>query len=152
MEDNPYEAPKSHIPLVAVQQFGMPVPAGKGVRFLNMLIDYAAFIGFSLVIGFIIGLSGKRSLLVWIGEHETLAGVALMLGYYIITEGIFARSVGKLVTGCKVVNEKGERPSFGQILGRTFARLIPFEAFSFLGGNGRGLHDSIAKTFVVKCR
>jgi uncharacterized RDD family membrane protein YckC len=57
-----------------------------------------------------------------------------------------------LITGCKVVNEKGGRPSFGQILGRTFARLIPFEAFSFLGTTGRGLHDSVAKTFVVKCR
>ena len=113
MEDNPYEAPKSHITLVADQQFGIPIPAGKGVRFVNMIIDYAAFFGFSVAIGFLIGLSGNRSLLAWVGENETLAGLMLMVGYYVITEGVFARSVGKLITGCKVVNEKGERPSFG---------------------------------------
>ena len=152
MEENPYQAPKSHIPLNTGQEFGHPIPAGKGVRFLNLIIDYAAFFGFSLVVGFAIGLSGARSLLALLQEYPTLGGIVLLLAYYLMTEGIFARSVGKLITGCKVVNEKGDRPSFLQVLGRTFGRLIPFEAFSFLGADGRGWHDSISKTHVVKCR
>lgn len=119
---------------------------------MNLIIDYAAFFGFSLLFGVVLGLTRSRGLIDWIVANERLAGILLLLAYYIITEGLFARSIGKLITGCKVVNEKGGRPSFGQILGRTFARLIPFEAFSFLGTTGRGLHDSVAKTFVVKCR
>ena len=152
MEENPYQAPKSHIPLNTGQEFGHPIPAGKGVRFLNLILDYVAFFAFSLGVGFAIGLSGSRSLLDLLQEYSTLGGIILLLGYYVITEGIFARSVGKLITGCKVVNEKGDRPSFLQVLGRTFGRLIPFEAFSFLGESGRGWHDSLSNTYVVKCR
>jgi uncharacterized RDD family membrane protein YckC len=152
MEENPYQAPKSHIPLIPDHQSGIPVPVGKGVRFLNLLIDYAAFFGFSMMVGFAIGLSGNQSLLLMIQDYQTLFGVSILLSYYLITEGAFARSVGKFITGCKVVDEKGGRPSFLQILGRTFSRLIPFEALSFLGSDGRGLHDSLAKTYVVQCR
>ncbi len=32
---------------------------------------------------------------------------------------------------------------------RSFSRLIPFEAFSFLGTPCRGWHDSISKNYVV---
>lgn len=42
-----------------------------------------------------------------------------------------------------------KRASFLRILARCFCRLIPFNAFSFLGGSGSGWHDSIPKTKVV---
>lgn len=49
-----------------------------------------------------------------------------------------------------VVREDGGKPSLGQVLGRTACRLIPFEAFSFLGSSGVGMHDSIPDTRVVR--
>jgi uncharacterized RDD family membrane protein YckC len=51
-----------------------------------------------------------------------------------------------------IVDASGNKPSFGKIVGRNFARLIPFEACSFLGSSARGWHDSLSGTYVVKCR
>ncbi|MCA9066572.1 MAG: RDD family protein, partial [Planctomycetaceae bacterium] len=73
--------------------------------------------------------------------------------YYVFMEAVFQRSLGKLVTGTMVVAADGSRPSFGKILGRSFARIIPFEAFSFLGSKTpTGWHDTLSGTRVVKTR
>ena len=98
-------------------------PASKWLRLLNLLIDYIAF---------------------WV--------LGLVVGMVIIVEGATGRTLGKLVTGTRVVNAAGGTPSFKQILGRSLARFIPFEAFSFLGDDGRGWHDSIPDTYVIRCR
>ena len=81
-----------------------------------------------------------------------LIGLPILLGYYILCEATTSRTLGKLVTGTKVVNEQGGKPSFGQIVGRSFSRLIPFEAFSFLGETSRGWQDRFPHTYVVKSR
>ena len=68
-------------------------------------------------------------------------------------EAVFQRSPGKFLTGTKVVNESGGKPTFGQILGRSLCRFIPFEAFSFLFGDSSrvvGWHDKFSGTLVVK--
>ena len=57
-----------------------------------------------------------------------------MVGYYVILEASFGWTIGKLVTGTRVVRFDGDKPHFPQILGRTFARFIPFEPFSVLFG------------------
>ena len=69
--------------------------------------------------------------------------------YYLIVEGIFNTSIGKTILGNVIVNNIAEKPSIGQRIGRTFARLIPFDAFSFLFIS-RGWHDSLTRTYVVK--
>ena len=70
--------------------------------------------------------------------------------YYLFCEGIWGRSIGKWITKTKVVRMDGEKPKFLQILGRSFARIIPFEAFSFLVSNNPiGWHDHLSKTLVV---
>lgn len=82
-------------------------------------------------------------------------GISAMLVYYIPMEGFFGFTVGKLITGTRVVNEQGGKPRWGQVVGRTFARFIPFEAFSVLFANDterRGWHDSLPKTYVVRKR
>ena len=47
-------------------------------------------------------------------------------------------------------DENGTKPRFGQVIGRTLCRFVPFEAFSFFGE--RGWHDKIPKTRVVMAR
>ena len=81
-----------------------------------------------------------------------MLGIPIALAYYLVSEATTARTLGKLVTGTKVVNEHGGKPTFGQYLGRTFARFIPFEAFSFFGTPTRGWHDSLPRTYVIKAR
>lgn len=69
--------------------------------------------------------------------------------YYLTTEGIFNTSIGKTIMGNMVVDNIAGRPYIGQRIGRTFARLIPFEALSFIFG-ARGWHDDLTDTYVVK--
>ncbi len=76
--------------------------------------------------------------------------IAAALLYYLLLEGFFKITIGKCITNTIVVNESGERPSFMTIAGRTLCRFIPFDAFSFLGANSRGWHDSMSGTYVVK--
>jgi uncharacterized RDD family membrane protein YckC len=75
------------------------------------------------------------------------------VAYFLATEGLFQRSLAKFLTGTIVVDTEGRRPTFKQTLGRSFACLIPFEPFSFLGGsNPVGWHDSLSGTRVVRIR
>jgi hypothetical protein len=70
--------------------------------------------------------------------------------YYLISEGIFSRTLGKLVTGAMVVNkEDGERPALWQIGVRSVSRLIPFEPVWYLF-NLQGPHDYFSKTLTVE--
>ncbi|WP_316764241.1 MULTISPECIES: RDD family protein [Pedobacter] len=69
--------------------------------------------------------------------------------YYLISEGIFNTTIGKTILNNVIVNNIAEKPSFGKRIGRTFSRLIPFEAFSFIFLY-RGWHDSITETYIVK--
>ncbi|MCO6463848.1 MAG: RDD family protein [Saprospiraceae bacterium] len=70
--------------------------------------------------------------------------------YCLVLEGIFNRTLGKLVTGTIVISTRTfEKPSFGQILGRSFSRLIPFDGLSFISSNPWGWHDSIPNTMVT---
>jgi uncharacterized RDD family membrane protein YckC len=70
-------------------------------------------------------------------------------------EWLTGRSLGKLATGTRVIAAEGGPPSFARVLGRTLARFIPFEAFSFLtdrDGRPVGWHDSLSRTRVVRVR
>jgi uncharacterized RDD family membrane protein YckC len=70
--------------------------------------------------------------------------------YYIFFESIWQRTPGKWASGTKVVMLDGSKPSFWRIVGRSFARYIPFEPFSYLfGKHPYGWHDALTKTTVV---
>jgi uncharacterized RDD family membrane protein YckC len=154
MQENPYRAPESLIQVPNTIAFanGRPIPAGKWRRFFNFLIDRVGAMGFGFVIGVGVGVSGWEAGLNFLLEHQIVSGLLIMIVYYVLLEGLTGRTLGKLITGTKVVNERGEPPSFAQTLGRTFSRFIPFEAFSFLGDDGRGWHDSVPGTYVVMTR
>ena len=81
--------------------------------------------------------------------EQYFTGILIIMIYYIIFEGIFGTTAGKCVTDTVIVNVSGERAGFGRALGRTFSRLIPFEAFSFFRKDARGWHDSISGTYVT---
>lgn len=146
---SPYEATQT----VLGEQNYKAEPASKWLRLLNLLIDYIAFWVLGLVVGMVIiyvfGMENAH----WLeGGSGFTIGILVPLAYYILVEGATGRTLGKLVTGTRVVNAAGGTPSFKQILGRSLARFIPFEAFSFLGDDGRGWHDSIPDTYVIRCR
>jgi uncharacterized RDD family membrane protein YckC len=150
-ETNPYAPPASNVGGAEIEPDRPIVAAGKGRRFGTFVVDYVCF----LVVIFFLGVTavivaGETALDGLDNGLDTLVATLLMALYYIFFEGIWGRTPGKFVFGTVVVNEQGGRPSIGQVIGRTFSRFIPFEAFSCLGE--RGWHDSIPKTYVVMAR
>ena len=148
---NPYRPPQAELdPGLADEAEQLPT-AGLGARFLNFVIDNIARMVLVGIVAFLLGLIVPK------GEvAETLSTILVVVsvfGYYIILESLFGWTFGKLVTGTRVVRFDGDKPSFPQILGRSFARFIPFEPFSLLfGGSGQGWHDSLSGTRVVRVR
>ena len=119
-------------------------------RFANYIIDRILIFGLNIGVIVLIAQYDPFFILNMGKVEEYLIGGLFFVVYYIVLESTTQASIGKLITGTKVVNMKGEKPSFGQIIGRSFARLIPFEAFSFLGSGAIGWHDTMTKTRVVK--
>ena len=131
--------------------------ASRGSRICNNLID-GIFLQF--VVTPAVGLSSPvvMILLSTVLEVEPIdlpewpfwiVGLGTCVGYFIVTESLWQKTLGKLITGTVVVSADGYKPSFGQIVGRSVARLIPFEALSFLGRYPVGWHDSLSGTRVV---
>jgi uncharacterized RDD family membrane protein YckC len=91
--------------------------------------------------------AGMRSLMRAGADKYVLSlaiGVGMVL-YYLLFEGFFRATPAKFISGTRVINANTlESPGFGQILGRTFSRRIPFETLSFLGS--KGWHDSLSGT------
>jgi len=85
------------------------------------------------------------------GATPTILGIGITVGYYVVLETAAGRTLGKLITGTREVREDGGKPRFGQILGRTAARFIPFEPFSLLG-SPKGWHDGLSGTRVIRVR
>ncbi len=151
---DPYEPPKvKSLASKEALEPGIPMPAPAGLRFANLLLDYGVQIGLGFVIGFLAVEVWGEAGYEWLMDiPDIVFGLVIGCAYYLGFEWAFGRTVGKLITGTRVVSASGERVGFGGIVGRTLCRLIPFEAFSFLGAEARGWHDSMTNTYVVKCR
>ncbi|WP_369013540.1 RDD family protein [Flavobacterium anhuiense] len=129
--------------------------ASSGARFLNYILDLLFFfIVFMMIIfflGILIGL-GFTDLGIWmdnLGDFGwNIIAIVISLTYYLVMEGLFARSIAKFITGTVVVDENGQKPDFATIFKRSLCRFIPFDALTFLGGS-RGWHDSLSHTYVV---
>lgn len=87
-----------------------------------------------------------------------LAALGIYVVYCIIFEGLRAATPGKLIAGCRVVSEDGERCAFGAILARNLARAVelltpsfaPILILVFLTRNRQRLGDLVARSVVVQ--
>jgi uncharacterized RDD family membrane protein YckC len=130
------------------------IQAGTGKRFLNFLIDYVVFIilFFCIIILWLI-LSPDTTKVLINGDYSLLVNIAALLlyGFYMsvieaLTKG---RSLGKIITGTKAVNEDGSKITTGAAFKRGFSRAVPFEAFSALGSPSYPWHDKWNHTYVI---
>lgn len=153
-EDNPYRRPASAV--VEVHVAKTMVDAGKWRRFFNLLLDYIGVMLVVFVLTMFVVVIGGEEAMAWIETmgfwKEQLLGIGMMVAYYTLMEGLFGLTLGKWITGTRVVDEHGGPPTWRQALLRSLARLIPFEAFSVLlseDGATRGWHDRLPRTRVV---
>lgn len=120
-------------------QLGIPINTVKpGIRFIHYLID-----GFIIIV-FIYAIN-----LIPLIEIAHFFAFLLYPFYYVFFEYHFQWTPGKLVSNTIVVDKNGERPNIKSIILRTFARYVPFEAFSCLAENSLGWHDRWSKTYVI---
>jgi hypothetical protein len=119
-------------------------PVSKFSRFVNWLLD--------LILVSIISLSNVNLLsqgfifedIPFLNEDPSWFVSLNLIIYYLFFEVVFLQTVGKLHNNSFVAYKDNR---FSRIIGRTLCRLIPFEAFSFLGK--KGWHDSLSGTQVV---
>lgn len=158
-ETNPYRPPMSEA--VSVNETRVSEPAGKGRRFGTLLVDSVCILACvgvgNLVLAVVVvayfgeeGINFHGHSGMVLNIFQIALNIFQVICYYAFFEGIWARTPGKLIFGTIVVNEAGRKPSFGQVLKRTFCRFIPFEPVSFFGT--RGWHDSLSNTCVVRKR
>ena len=75
-------------------------------------------------------------------------GYGLFFLYYYGFEVLLEATPGKFITRTRVKTTEGFRATPSKIAVRALVRLIPFEPFTFLVG--QGLHDKLSGTIVVE--
>ncbi|MFS4482408.1 RDD family protein [Hyunsoonleella sp. 2307UL5-6] len=133
------------------------VLASKNMRFVNNLIDlipqYAIMYAISYSFFYIGEFTGNYALNDYWAEISTVEdyfySYLLLFLYYFIMESTTHRTLGKYATKTMVVMTNGQKPTHKDIAKRSLSRMIPFDALSFLGTNGKGWHDVISNTYVV---
>lgn len=120
---------------------------GEGTRVLNFLVD--------TVLVFLLAYAAYKTwnwyVIYWNYPAYTFGWFffGMLFVYYTIFEGIFSRTPGKWLSYTRVVNAKGRRPLFIQVIFRSLLRLTIIDLF-FIPFLGRPLHDYLSKTYVVE--
>jgi uncharacterized RDD family membrane protein YckC len=135
------------------------VQASSGKRFANYLIDLIGFYILILFWGVMLALINPQSINSLDYEESNLGANLLdrlltmvFFGIYIgFIEAVFkGKTLGKLITGTKAVNEIGGSDiSISTAFTRGFSRIVPFEAFSALGHPSYPWHDRWTNTIVI---
>lgn len=126
-------------------------PVSASTRFANYVIDQIVMVVLSsaIFIGMDFANIGSEIIESTSRLGDYIFGAILSLIYYTSIEAATGRSIGKLITKTVVVKTDGRKPEFQDIIARSFSRIVPFDALSFLG-SGVGWHDKWSNTRVVK--
>ena len=123
-------------------------PVSTGIRFANYIIDIVIFYVLVVLIALLLASlepEGQDKAFVYLITY------LIYVGYYTAMEGATqGRTIGKLITGSKVIKEEGSPITWKDALMRSLARIVPFEPFSALGGYP--WHDKWTKTKVIKSK
>jgi uncharacterized RDD family membrane protein YckC len=142
------------------------IPASRGLRLANAFIDglvVSALTFVAILLPFVLGVA-----LFLANEHSNedvspslatspvsalFTFLACWFVYYFALEGLWSRTLGKLLTRTVVVAADGGRPTWGAVALRTLCRLVPLEALTYLSSRDHhGLHDWASRTRVVRWR
>lgn len=124
------------------------VPASKGKRFTNYIIDQ--FINSVLILGLYAVQSTDFLLEANNSWWDTLINYAIFVSYYVLFEGVNdGKTPGKYLTKTRVVSVNGDELSNNAVMLRSFSRIVPFDALSFLGSPPDGWHDRWSDTMVI---
>ena len=136
--------------------------ASQGERFANFIIDrvviyilfflygtFAVLVYELLNIDFFLNIANKLASLSRVEDILVTTAVYFLYLFFMeyFTKG---RTIGKYITGTKVMSTDGTTPTLQDFFIRNISRLVPFDAFSFLGNNG--WHDNWSDTRVISVK
>ncbi|MEI7932607.1 MAG: RDD family protein [Alphaproteobacteria bacterium] len=127
-------------------------------RWLGTIIDFIVLAAVVLGGIFLAASVPENNPFIRTGARALLL-LVLLLAHYIVGEGVWGRTLGKLVTGTVVINRAGDRPGMGRAAVRTLLRLVEVNpvlvgglpaGIAVLASSGRQrLGDMAAGTYVV---
>jgi uncharacterized RDD family membrane protein YckC len=138
--------------------------AGIALRFVAVLLDAViVFFPLGIVVGLMTGGGyaergqGYANAGINVGDNAFWLLLALGLGYYIVCEATTGATLGKRMVGIRVVDEDGDRVTFGAVVVRNLLRLVDALFFYLVGflfaltsARGQRLGDRAAHTIVVR--
>lgn len=152
---NPFSPPKADVTPVE-QPVVRYEAASRWRRLATFALDYVGFMMLAALLGIVLGLAGQEEWLDRIdrlkGWQENLFGVAIFLLYYMLTEVMLGRSLGKFIVGTRIIADDGRTPTRIQLVKRTLIRLVPFEMLSVFRDKAYMWHDSGSDTRVILSR
>ena len=114
------------------------------IRLLHFVIDLFASFVIALLLSLPIDLLVKTNNQFIIQLTSFIVLLISFLGYYIVMEFKYQKTLAKFITKTKVVKMSGQKPEISDIIIRTLFRLIPFIFTK------NGFHDYLSKTTVIK--
>ena len=124
--------------------------AGKFRRAVNLAIDSCIQLILLGTVYVYLLVTGNETYML---RFDALSGFISTAIVYVIYYGFFEcvllTTPAKWITSTRTVRTNGKRPARVQMLGRAFARALPFEALSYLVPGEIGLHDLLSDTRVV---
>ena len=136
--------------------------ATKWVRLANFIIDRIIFTSSFFIIGSlgviidtILGIQYFTELFSNFAEVNRAIDILVTAILYFLYTFLLeyftkGRTIGKYITGTKVITTDGQIPTMYEFFIRNISRLVPFDILSFLGENG--WHDSWSDTRVVNIK
>ena len=129
-------------------------PASAGKRFLNLLIDYIAFVIFLFLVCDIWAAVSPET---FPGDESPASEIYLRIVaailYLFFMTGIEylcrGKSIGKMATGTISVMSDGSPLTLRAAFVRSLSRLAPFEAFSAFDNPPNPWHDKWSNTLVI---
>lgn len=121
----------------------------KTIRFLHSVIDPICAYLCAILIIFIFRFLIDFTESIAFGLLYIILAFSGFVGYYLVMEIKFQKTVAKFLTRTKVVATDGSRPSEKKIILRTMVRFFPLDGLSYLFLR-EGFHDSFSGTRVVK--
>ncbi|MFK7972690.1 MAG: RDD family protein [Bacteroidia bacterium] len=152
---DPFESPDEQESKLRLEDFlDSYTLADKGQRFVNYLIDYivlaVASNGLEFVLNQII-MEVPFDSSVLLAVYSFFIVILVNIFYYAAMEMNTGKTIGKMVSRTRVVNKDGGPISWGQALGRSASRLVPFEQLSiFFSNENLCWHDTWTNTRVIR--
>ena len=153
--ENPYDSQPAEQDLLTEFEINLQ-QASTGKRFANWLIDIIVYYVLAVFFVVVTMPSLVRPRTVY-GEDRSdrelqidFVALVIYIAYFALLETLTkGRTIGKMITGTRAVQENG-RPITAKIAFlRALSRVVPFEPFSALGSPSHPWHDRWTGTYVI---